>query len=114
CNDGVMPSNEERGYILRSVVRRAVRQAYQLGMEHPIVPGLVEVTVATMGDPYPELRKNQDWLTTVLAREEERFRETLATGSRILEDALSSGDGQVSGAVAFQLHDTFGFPIELT
>jgi alanyl-tRNA synthetase len=113
-NDGVTPSNEERGYILRSVVRRAVRRGYQLGTERAIVPDLVAATVEVLGDAYPELRKNQDWITTVLAREEDRFRETLATGSRILDDALESGQGAVSGAVAFQLHDTFGFPIELT
>ena len=113
-NDGITPSNEERGYILRSVVRRAVRRGYQLGTTKAIVPGLVAATVDLMGDVYPELRKNQDWITTVLGREEERFRETLATGSRILDDALESGAGVVTGAVAFQLHDTFGFPIELT
>ena len=112
-NDGVMPSNEERGYILRSVVRRAVRRSYQLGVERPIVPDLIAATVEVMADAYPELQKNQDWITTVLAREEERFRETLATGSRILDDALGTSD-TVSGSVAFQLHDTFGFPIELT
>jgi alanyl-tRNA synthetase len=113
CNDGVMPSNEERGYILRSVVRRAVRRSYQLGVERPVVPDLIAATVEVMADAYPELRKNQDWITTVLGREEERFRETLATGSRILDDALAANN-TVSGAVAFQLHDTFGFPIELT
>jgi alanyl-tRNA synthetase len=113
-NDGVMPSNEDRGYILRSVVRRAVRRAFQLGVDKAIVPDIVAATVDVMGDAYPELRKNADWITTVLAREEEKFRETLATGSRILDEALASGSKEISGAVAFQLHDTFGFPIEIT
>jgi alanyl-tRNA synthetase len=113
-NDGVMPSNEERGYILRSVIRRAVRRGYQLGVERPILADLVATTVDVMGDAYSELRKNQDWITTVITREEERFHQTLAAGSTLLDNALSSGGAQVPGDVAFKLHDTYGFPVELT
>ena len=94
-------------------MRRAVRRAYQLGVTKPVVPELVAATVEVMGDAYPELRRKQDVITTKLAVEEERFRDTLASGSAILDEALGAG-GSVSGAVAFRLHDTFGFPIELT
>jgi len=113
-NDGVMPSNEDRGYILRSVIRRAVRRGYQLGVERPILADLVATTVDVMGDAYPDLRKNQDWITTVVTREEERFHQTLAAGSALLDSALSAGGERVPGDVAFKLHDTYGFPVELT
>jgi alanyl-tRNA synthetase len=113
-NDGVYPSNEDRGYVLRRLLRRAVRHAYQLGVERKVMPEMVTAVVEVMGDAYPDLLGNAEFITGVMEREEDRFRETLATGSRILDEALESGGGVVSGAVAFQLHDTFGFPIELT
>ncbi|GAC1594314.1 MAG: alanine--tRNA ligase [Acidimicrobiales bacterium] len=117
-NDGVMPSNEERGYVLRRLLRRAVRHAYQLGVETMILPALVETVVEVMGDAYPDLRRNADYVTGIVAREEERFRQTLKSGSAILDEALAIGgpDGvkQVSGATAFLLHDTYGYPIDLT
>ncbi len=112
-NDGVFPTNEDRGYVLRRLIRRAVRQAYQLGVERTVTPGLVEATVEMMGDTYPELRKNADFISGVVAREEERFRATLRSGLQMLE-AAAVGAERISGQVAFRLHDTFGFPIELT
>jgi len=111
-NDGIVPSNEERGYILRSVIRRAVRSAYQLGSERPILAGIVDAVVAHMGDANPELRANRDVIVEVIEREETRFRQTLKAGSSLLDDELAQG--RVTGATAFKLHDTFGFPIELT
>ncbi len=115
-SDGVFPSNEDRGYVLRRIIRRAVRHAWVLGVEDVVMPRLVEVVVDVMGDQYPDLRKNLDFIRDVVAREEERFRRTLATGSQILEDAVARlGEGEpLPGTVAFQLHDTFGFPVEVT
>jgi alanyl-tRNA synthetase len=113
-NDGVFPSNEDRGYVLRRVIRRAVRHAFQLGVDRPVVPSLVESTVDVMGEAYPDLVRNQDFVTGVVSREEERFRQTLRAGSNILEEELARGGGRVSGEVAFRLHDTFGFPVEIT
>ena len=111
-SDGVTPSNEDRGYVVRSVIRRAVRRGYQLGIERPFLPTLVQTVVTTMGDAYPDLARNADTLLATVQREEERFRQTLASGSALLEDELQGG--AVSGEVAFKLHDTYGFPIELT
>ncbi|HUP84991.1 MAG TPA: alanine--tRNA ligase [Acidimicrobiales bacterium] len=111
-NDGVAPSNEGRGYILRGVIRRAVRLAYQLGVDKPVCADLVNAAIDHMGDAYPELRTNGDVIKDVVEREEGRFRTTLRTGSALLDGELESG--KVSGRVAFTLHDTFGFPIEIT
>ena len=111
-NDNVTPSNEGRGYVLRGVIRRAVRLGYQLGLDRPFCTELVDAAVGHMGDAYPELRANADVIKDVVEREEGRFRTTLKTGSSLLEDELATG--KVSGAVAFKLHDTFGFPIEIT
>jgi alanyl-tRNA synthetase len=112
-NDGVFPSNEDRGYVLRRLIRRAVRQAFQLGVEDIVTPALVHATVEVMSEPYPELHKNEEFITGVVAREEERFRATLRAGLALLEEALA-GAGEIAGEVAFRLHDTHGFPIELT
>jgi alanyl-tRNA synthetase len=112
-NDGVFPSNEDRGYVLRRLIRRAVRQAYQLGVERTVTPSLVGAVVAVMADDYPELRRNDDFVIGVVAREEERFRATLRSGLAMLDAALAAGT-TVPGEVAFRLHDTHGFPIELT
>jgi alanyl-tRNA synthetase len=111
-NDNVTPSNEGRGYVLRGVIRRAVRLGYQLGLDRPFCTELVDAAVAHMGDAYPELRSNADVIKAVVEREEGRFRTTLKTGSSLLDEELATG--KVSGAVAFKLHDTFGFPIEIT
>ncbi len=113
-NDGVFPSNEDRGYVLRRLIRRAVRHAFQLGVEDIVTPPLVHATVRAMSDAYPELHKNEEFIAGVVAREEQRFRATLRAGLALLEEALASGGGVIAGDVAFRLHDTHGFPIELT
>ena len=115
-SDGVFPSNEDRGYVLRRIIRRAVRHAWLLGVEDPIMPELVDAVVAIMGVDYPDLERNHGFVRDVLDREERRFRETLRTGSVILDDALAGlGEGDVlDGGVAFKLHDTYGFPLEVT
>jgi alanyl-tRNA synthetase len=115
-SDGVFPSNEDRGYVLRRIIRRAVRHAYRLGVEGQVTPALIDAVVEVMGDAYPELHDSHDFVRQVVVREEERFLRTLATGSQILEQAvarLTAGD-RLAGDVAFQLHDTYGFPVELT
>ena len=115
-SDGVFPSNEERGYVLRRIIRRAVRHAWTLGVEDVVMPRLVEVVCDVMGDHYSELRDNLELVKDVVGREEEQFRRTLATGSQILDEAvmaLEQGES-LSGSIAFQLHDTFGFPVEVT
>ena len=115
-SDGVFPSNEDRGYVLRRIIRRAVRHAWLLGVEDPIMPELVDAVVAIMGVDYPDLERNHGFVRDVLDREERRFRETLRTGSAILDDALAGlGEGDIlDGGVAFKLHDTYGFPLEVT
>jgi alanyl-tRNA synthetase len=114
--DGVNPSNEGRGYVLRRIIRRAIRFAYLLGVERPVLPAMVERTIDLMGDAYPVVVEHRDLVLPVIGREEERFRRTLATGSQILDtqlDRLEPG-GTLPGSVAFQLHDTYGFPFEVT
>jgi alanyl-tRNA synthetase len=115
--DGVFPSNEGRGYVLRRIIRRAVRYAYLLGAPDDkaqlVMPRLAETAIDVMGNAYPDVVKSKDFVIGVLTREEERFRHTLKTGLSILDDELASG-GALSGATAFALHDTYGFPLELT
>ncbi|HET9444431.1 MAG TPA: alanine--tRNA ligase, partial [Acidimicrobiales bacterium] len=111
-NDGVTPSNEGRGYLLRGVIRRVVRLGHQLGVTQPMCARLVDAAASLLAEPYPELAANANMIAGVVDREEARFRSTLASGSQVLEDELAGG--KVSGAVAFTLHDTFGFPIEIT
>jgi alanyl-tRNA synthetase len=111
-DDGIAPSNEGRGYVLRGVIRRAVRLGHQLGVERPICAALVDAAIGVMGNAYPELRAHRDVIADVVEREEDRFRTTLRSGSLLLEEELAQG--RVTGAVAFALHDTFGFPIEIT
>ncbi len=115
-SDGVFPSNEGRGYVVRRVIRRAVRHAYLLDVDHLVTPSLVDATVEVMGEAYPGLVKSHSFVRDVVAHEEERFRQTLKAGTAILDGELDTvGEGnQLSGAVAFQLHDTHGFPLELT
>ncbi len=115
-SDGVFPSNEDRGYVLRRILRRAVRHAYLLGIETPVMPTLVETVVDLMGGQYPELVANRDFIRDVIEREEEGFRRTLASGLTILDGELAGlGSGEsLSGDTAFTLHDTHGFPVELT
>ena len=115
-SDGVIPSNEERGYVLRRIIRRAIRFAYLLGVEKPITPVMAERTIDLMATAYPSLRENADGVVTVLAREEDQFRRTLRSGLNILDSALDGLDSgaELPGSVAFQLHDTYGFPVDVT
>jgi alanyl-tRNA synthetase len=110
--DGVVPSNEERGYVLRRIIRRAVRHAFLLGADDLVTPALVDATIDVMGGAYPEIVKQRDLVLAVVSREEERFRQTLARGLDLLDDVVARGD--VTGDDAFFLHDTLGFPIDLT
>jgi alanyl-tRNA synthetase len=113
--DGVIPSNDGRGYVLRRILRRAVRHAWQYGGEGLIFPGLVEATVESHGDWYTELVERHDFITDVVTREEERFRRTLESGHQLLDVELQNDDSaELSGATVFKLHDTYGFPVELT
>jgi alanyl-tRNA synthetase len=112
--DGVLPSNDGRGYVLRRVIRRAVRRAFQLGVIEIITPGLVAAAAEVLGQAYPVLVDELDLIQATVEREEGSFRRTLASGSVILEEELARGRGKVSGEVAFRLHDTHGFPIEMT
>ncbi len=113
-SDGVFPSNENRGYVLRRIIRRAVRYAYLLGTEKLVMPTLVNTAIDVMGNAYPDVASNRDFITNVLTREEERFRQTLKTGLVILEDELTTHTDSLPGGTAFLLHDTYGFPLELT
>jgi alanyl-tRNA synthetase len=112
--DGVLPANEGRGYVLRRIIRRAVRRGRQLGVDGAFTPRLVDAAVGILGAAYPALAESHGLITDVVAREEEGFLRTLATGSAILEEQLASGAVTVPGDVAFRLHDTYGFPVELT
>ncbi|PZP34995.1 MAG: alanine--tRNA ligase [Roseateles depolymerans] len=111
--DGVIPGNAGRGYVLRRIARRAIRHGYKLGARTPFFHKLVAALAAEMGDAYPELRQAEKRVTDVLKQEEERFFQTIATGMEILEGALAQG-GNVDGDTAFKLHDTYGFPVDLT
>ncbi|HEV2069012.1 MAG TPA: alanine--tRNA ligase, partial [Acidimicrobiales bacterium] len=110
--NGVVPSNEERGYVVRSAIRRAVTRGHQLGIDRPFLKELVEQTVELLGEAYPELRHSAALVGETVEREEHRFRQTLAAGSSLLQAELVRG--AVPGDVAFKLHDTYGFPIEIT
>jgi alanyl-tRNA synthetase len=112
--DGVIPGNEGRGYVLRRIIRRAIRHGYQLGRKQPFFHTLVEDLDRAMGDAYPELRKDKVRVAQVLKAEEERFGETLENGMRILGEALAGGTKVLDGQTAFTLYDTFGFPLDLT
>ena len=115
-NDGVFPSNEDRGYVLRRIIRRAVRFAYLLGVEQLVTPPLVRRCVEVMAGAYPDLLANQDFVVSVISREEERFRANLKSGLALLDQELEGlpPGAVLPGAVAFKLHDTFGFPLEVT
>ena len=113
-SDGVTPSNEGRGYVQRRIVRRAIRHGYKLGKGTPFFHKLVPDLVALMGAAYPKLAADQQRISEVLKAEEERFFETLANGMQILDAALEGGVQVLPGDVAFKLHDTFGFPLDLS
>ena len=112
--DGVIPGNEGRGYVLRRIARRAIRHGYKLGARKPFFNTLVAPLSVEMGEAYPELRRDMDRITAVLKAEEERFFQTIHHGMEILEAALAGGTRQIDGDTAFKLHDTFGFPVDLT
>lgn len=117
-SDGVVPSNEGRGYVLRRILRRAVRHAWQLHPEKAnslVFPDLVEATIGVMATAYPELSGKRDLILAAVTREEERFRQTISSGVELLDRELDDLDGDIlPGSVAFKLHDTYGFPVELT
>ncbi|RTZ75345.1 MAG: alanine--tRNA ligase [Gammaproteobacteria bacterium] len=113
--DGVTPSNEGRGYVLRRIIRRAIRHGYQLGQKEPFFYRLVDPLIEQMGDAYPELPKARDTVMKVLRLEEERFAETIEQGMKILEEAIEHLEGDtIPGELVFKLYDTYGFPADLT
>ena len=113
-SDGVIPGSEGRGYVQRRIIRRAIRHGYKLGQKKPFFHKLVADLVQQMGDAYPKLREQQQRITDVLRTEEERFFETLANGMEILDTTLAGHATTLPGDVAFKLHDTYGFPLDLT
>ncbi len=113
-SDGVVPSNEGRGYVQRRIIRRAIRHGYLLGKKTPFFHKLVADLVVLMGDAYPRLKADAQRITDILRTEEERFFETLASGMEILDAALAGGAKVLPGEVAFKLHDTYGFPLDLS
>ena len=113
--DGVLPSNEGRGYVLRRIIRRAARHGNKLGAEGPFFYKLVDALAAEMGEAYPELRERQSQVEKALLAEEEQFAKTLDQGMRILEADLEGLEGsQIPGETVFRLYDTYGFPVDLT
>ncbi|MGH8225031.1 MAG: alanine--tRNA ligase [Gammaproteobacteria bacterium] len=113
--DGVIPSNEGRGYVLRRIMRRAIRHGYQLGQEKAFFHKLVAPLVEEMGDAYPELKRQSGEIERAIRHEEARFAETIGTGMRILDEAIASLEGkEIPGATVFKLYDTYGFPADLT
>lgn len=112
--DGVLPSNEGRGYVLRRIIRRAVRHGYKLGQSKPFFHKLVADLVKEMGDAYPELKEKQAQIEEALKNEESRFAQTLETGMALLENALAKGSQKLGGEIIFKLYDTYGFPYDLT
>ncbi len=116
--DGVLPSNEGRGYVLRRIMRRAIRHGKRLGLDQVFLARICEAVIAEMGDVYPEIRENRAFVVKVAEQEEESFRRTLDKGLTILEEQIrhltARGEKTIPGKVAFQLYDTFGFPMDLT
>src|SRR5690625_2628856 len=112
--DGVLPSNEGRGYVLRRIIRRALRHGWMLGVREPFFHRLVETVDALMGEAYPELRAQRGAVERALKAEEERFAETLDSGMKIFDEIAARSQGQIPGEDAFRLYDTYGFPFDLT
>ncbi|MFZ1153318.1 MAG: alanine--tRNA ligase, partial [Solirubrobacteraceae bacterium] len=112
--DGVVPSNLERGYVLRRIIRRAIRHGQRVGAREGMMASMAAAVAEVMGGAYPELERSLDMVSDILEREEHRFVETLSLGLGMLEDLIGDGDPVISGSTAFMLHDTYGFPIELT
>ena len=112
--DGVLPSNEGRGYVLRRIIRRALRHGWMLGVRKPFFHKLVATVDELMGEAYPELRRDRELVERALKAEEERFAETLDAGMRIFDEIAARSGGTIPGADAFRLYDTYGFPVDLT
>jgi len=112
--DGVVPSRDGRGYVLRRIIRRAIRHGYKLGCKQPFFHKMVESLAEQMGDAYPELRQKSQLITSTLLEEEERFARTLDTGMGILQNVMQKAEQQIGGETAFLLYDTYGFPLDLT
>ncbi len=112
--DGVIPGNAGRGFVLRRIARRAIRHGYKLGARAPFFHTLVHPLAVEMGEAYPELKNGANRIFEVLKQEEERFFQTIARGMEILDEALNTGAQQIDGETAFKLHDTYGFPVDLT
>ncbi|MCP4648072.1 MAG: alanine--tRNA ligase, partial [bacterium] len=117
-NDGVLPSNEGRGYVLRRIIRRATRHGKKLNLNEPFLYQSCEEVVQVMKEAYPELIDSQPYIAKVVQAEEERFLETLDSGLQILNDRIShlkkQGTNQIPGELAFELYDTYGFPLDVT
>ena len=113
--DGITPGNEGRGYVLRRIIRRALRHGYELGIESPFFFNLVDILATEMGSTYPELNKKSDYIKRIIQMEEERFATTLSQGMRLLENEIASlSDNHLSGSFIFKLYDTYGFPVDMT
>ncbi len=112
--DGVVPSNLERGYVLRRIIRRAIRHGQRIGAREGTMAAMAASVTEVMGDAYPELGRSLGMVSDILEREEHRFMETLSLGLGMLEELISDGVPLISGSDAFRLHDTYGFPVELT
>jgi len=112
--DGVIPSNEGRGYVLRRLLRRTSLFGRKLGLDKPFINEMTEATIKLMAHAYPELKQRRDFIQQVVESEEARFGETLSTGLELLDGIMAKGKKEISGADAFRLYDTYGFPVELT
>ncbi|TYK52283.1 alanine--tRNA ligase [Actinomadura decatromicini] len=112
--DGVLPARDGRGYVLRRLMRRAVRHARRLGIDEPVLPELTASVVGNLGKTWPELARQEDLIRQVVSAEEEGFERTLRQGSQLLDAAIARASSTISGRTAFELHDTYGFPIDLT
>ena len=112
--DGIMPSNEGRGYVLRMILRRALRHGYLLGMELPFLEPVIDTVIEKYCAQYPELKENEKKIKETILKEEERFKLTLDKGYQLIESLIAQADKEISGEDAFKLYDTYGFPFELT
>ncbi len=113
-SDGIVPGNEGRNYVLRMIMRRALRHGKMLGLELPFLYNIVDTVVDNYKEAYPELEENRQKIKDVIKKEEEKFKQTLDRGQKLLDDLLSDGSKEISGENAFKLYDTYGFPLELT
>ncbi|MGH8282567.1 MAG: alanine--tRNA ligase [Gammaproteobacteria bacterium] len=113
--DGVLPSNEGRGYVLRRIMRRAIRHGYRVGFKEPFFNGLIGPLATVMGEAYPSLNEKREYIQSIILKEEEGFAETLTKGLRLLENAVGNArNGILTGDLVFKLYDTYGFPVDMT